>query len=198
MAPFLVNGYFGDQTSYIIEFIIGIAFGFILERSGFGKSTKLAAQFYFKDLTVFKVMFTTIIVAMMLVFFTTGFGWLNFEWVGVNETYLWSQILGGALMGVGFVVGGFCPGTSIVAAATGRIDAVFFLLGTLVAMFGWGETVELWGDFYTKAGYYGRLTLDQVFGLPTGVIIFIIVIGALALFYGAEKVEKLVNEGSKS
>ena len=194
MAPYLVNGYFGDQTSYIIEFFIGVAFGFILERSGFGRSTKLAAQFYFKDLTVFKVMFTAIITAMILIFFTTGFGWLNFEWVGVNETYLWSEIAGGALMGFGFVIGGFCPGTSIVSASTGRIDGMFFLGGTLVAMFFWGETVELWGEFYKSAGYLGRLTLDQVFDVSIGTVIFFIVVGALALFAGAELLEKKMNK----
>lgn len=194
MAPYFVNGYFGDQTSYIIEFFIGIAFGFILERSGFGKSTKLAAQFYFTDLTVLKVMFTTIITAMILIFFTTGFGWLNFDWVGVNETYLWSQLAGGALMGFGFVIGGFCPGTSIVSASTGRIDGMFFLAGTLFAMFFWGETVELWGEFYKSAGYYGRLTLDQVFDVSIGTVIFFIVVGAIALFAGAELVEKKMNK----
>jgi uncharacterized membrane protein YedE/YeeE len=148
-------------------------------------------------MTVLKVMFTAIITAMMLIFMSTGFGWLNFEWMAVNETYLWSEILGGALMGVGFVIGGFCPGTSIVSAATGKIDALFFLAGALTAMFFWGETVELWGDFYKSAGYYGRLTLDQVFGTTKGVVIFFIVIGALALFYGAEKVEKYFSERSK-
>ena len=194
MAPYFVNGYFGDQTSYIIEFFIGIAFGFILERSGFGKSTKLAAQFYFTDLTVLKVMFTTIITAMILIFFTTGFGWLNFDWVGVNETNLWSQLAGGALMGFGFVIGGFCPGTSIVSASTGRIDGMFFLAGTLFAMFFWGETVELWGEFYKSAGYYGRLTLDQVFDVSIGTVIFFIVVGAIAIFAGAELVEKKMNK----
>jgi len=194
MAPFFVNEYFGDQTSYIIEFFIGILFGFVLERSGFGRSTKLAAQFYLKDMTVLKVMFTAIITAMVLIFYTTGFGWLNFEYVGVNETFMHSALLGGALMGVGFVVGGFCPGTSLVGAATGRIDAMFFLLGTLVAMFFWGETVELWGDFYTTAGYYGRFTLDQLFNLSKGTTIFLVVLGALGLFYGAEIVEKKMNK----
>lgn len=198
MAPFYVNGFFGDQIAFVIEFFIGIAFGVILERSGFGRSTKLAAQFYFTDLTVFKVMFTAIITAMMLLFFTNGFGWLNFDWVGVNETYLWSQLAGGLIMGVGFVIGGFCPGTSVVSAATGRIDGMFFLGGAFVSMFLWGETVDLWGDFYKSAGYMGRLTLDQVFNVSIGTVIFFIVVVALALFYGAEIVEKKMNKSEAS
>jgi hypothetical protein len=110
MAPLYINDIISEQTSYLVYFLIGIGFGFVLERAGFGKSTKLAAQFYFTDLTVFKVMFTAIITAMLLVFYTSAVGWLNFEMVGVNETFLYSQLLGGAIMGVGFVVGGFLPG----------------------------------------------------------------------------------------
>jgi uncharacterized membrane protein YedE/YeeE len=194
MAPYFVDGLFGDQTSYVIEFFIGVAFGVILERAGFGRSTKLAAQFYFTDFTVFKVMFSAILTAMMLVFLSTGFGLLNFDWVYVNPTYLWSQMVGGLIMGVGFVIGGFCPGTSIVSASTGRIDGVFFLVGTLFAMFFWGETVDLWGSFYTEAGFLGRLTLDQVTGLSVGTTIFLIVVIALGLFYGAEIVEAKMNK----
>ena len=34
---------------------------FLLERAGFGRADKLAAQFYLRDLTVFKVMFSAIV-----------------------------------------------------------------------------------------------------------------------------------------
>ena len=44
--------------------LIGFAFGYTLEMAGFGDSRKLAAQFYFRELTVFKVMFTAIAVAL--------------------------------------------------------------------------------------------------------------------------------------
>jgi uncharacterized membrane protein YedE/YeeE len=193
MAPFLVDGLFSEQTSFVIEFIIGISFGFILERSGFGNSTKIASQFYFRDMTVIKFMFTTVIFGMMLIFYASGMGWLDFELVGVPATYLNSVILGGVFLGIGFIVGGFCPGTSLVGAATGKIDAMFFIAGALFSMFLWGETAELWGEFYTKAGYYGRLTLDQVFNIDKGITILAIVLFALGLFYIVEKVEKKLN-----
>ena len=63
MAPFFKTGLFTEQISFLIAFVIGISFGFWLERAGFGSSRKLAAQFYFKDLAVLKVMFTAIITA---------------------------------------------------------------------------------------------------------------------------------------
>ena len=101
-----------NPWTYLVFGLIGFGFGFVLEISGFGNSKKLAAQFYFKDLTVLKVMFTAIVTAMVLLFLSVGLGILDFNLVWVNPTYLWPGIVGGLIMGVGFIVGGFCPGTS--------------------------------------------------------------------------------------
>ena len=60
--------------TYVLFGLIGFAFGFTLEMSGFGNSRKLAAQFYFTDLTVLKVMFTAIVTAMVLTFGAAGLG----------------------------------------------------------------------------------------------------------------------------
>src|SRR6266508_2823379 len=128
--------------TYLIFGLIGFAFGFTLEMSGFGNSRKLAAQFYFTDLTVLKVMFTAIITAMVLTFGAVGLGILNFSQVWVNPTYLASGILGGLIMGVGFIVGGFCPTTSLAAASTGKVDGMFFVFGGFFGAFLFSETEE--------------------------------------------------------
>ena len=112
MAPFplALTDLLGHWNAYIVYALIGFAFGYVLEISGFGDSRKLAAQFYFKEMTVLKVMFGAIITAMVLIFLTSGLGLLDFNLVYVNPTYLWPGIVGGLIMGVGFIVGGFCPG----------------------------------------------------------------------------------------
>jgi hypothetical protein len=109
MAPFplLLNEILGKSGAYLVYLIIGFAFGFVLEIAGFAYSPKLAAQFYFKDMTVLKVMFTGIIVAMVLIFGATALGLLDYNLIWVNPTYLWPGILGGLIMGVGFIVGGY-------------------------------------------------------------------------------------------
>src|SRR5512138_2845475 len=154
--------------TYVLFGVIGFAFGFTLEMSGFGNSRKLAAQFYFTDLTVLKVMFTAIVTAMVLTFGAVGLGILDFSQVWVNPTYLSSGILGGLIMGVGFIIGGFCPTTSLAAASTGKIDGMFFVFGGFVGAFLFAETEQYFTNWYTNSGYYGRITLDQVFGVPTG------------------------------
>ena len=106
-GPFPIDVMYGPIGLYVVSFVIGIAFGYILEIAGFAKSTTLAAQFYFKDMTVFKVMFTAILVAMVLLFAAIGLGLIDYNRVWVNPTYLWPGIVGGLIMGAGFIIGGF-------------------------------------------------------------------------------------------
>jgi len=183
-----------NPWTYLLFGLIGFGFGFTLEMSGFGDSRKLAAQFYFKELTVLKVMFTAIAVAMTLTFGAVGLGLLDFNLVWVNPTYLSSGILGGLIMGVGFIIGGFCPTTSLASAATGKIDGMLFMLGGFVGAFLFGETEQYFTQWYNNAGYYGRLTLMDVFGLPSGVIVLLVVAMALFMFWGGEQLERIFGK----
>ena len=182
----------GKYGSYGIYLMIGLLFGATLETAGFGNSKKLAAQFYFKDLTVFKVMFTAIIVACVLIFLSSSIGLLDYNLVWVPPTYLWPGIVGGLIMGAGFIVGGFCPGTSLVAMATGKVDGVFFVLGALTGIFLFGETVSNFAVFF-ESSYMGRFTLPELFGVDYGVVVVAVVVMALLMFWGAEKVESAVG-----
>lgn len=183
-----------NPWTYFVFGLIGFAFGFTLEMSGFGDSRKLAAQFYFTEMTVLKVMFTAIITAMVLLFGASGLGILDFNLVWVNPTYLGTGILGGLIMGVGFIVGGFCPTTSLASASTGKIDGMFFMGGGFFGAFLFGETEKYFDPWYNSAGYYGRLTLDQVFHLPVGVVVALVVFMALFMFWGSEKLEALIGK----
>ncbi len=183
-----------NPWTYVLFAVIGFAFGFTLEMSGFGNSRKLAAQFYFTDLTVLKVMFTAIAVAMTLTFGAVGLGILDFSQVWVNLTYVPSGIFGGLIMGVGFIVGGFCPTTSLASASTGKIDGMFFVGGGFIGAFLFGETEQYFTQWYNNAGYYGRLTLMDVFGLPAGVIVVLVVLMALFMFWGGEQLERIFGK----
>ncbi len=174
---------------YFIHFLIGIAFGAALEMSGFAISTRLAGQFYFKDQTVLKVMFGAVITAMVLIFWFVAMGWLDYDLIWVNPTYLWPGIVGGLIMGVGFIIGGFCPGTSFVSAATGKIDGLLFALGVTAGTLLFGETEPLFHDWWYSSAY-GRLTLFEVFGTSYGVVVAVVVVAALLMFWGAEALER--------
>jgi rhodanese-related sulfurtransferase len=190
--PLALETLVGKPLMFVIFALIGFAFGFALEISGFGNSKKLAAQFYFQEVTVLKVMFTAIIVAMVLIFTTVALGWLDYSAIWVNPTYLWSGIVGGLIMGVGFIIGGFCPGTSLVAAATLKIDGIFFVIGVSVGIFLFGET-ERFYDQWWNGSYYGRLTIMDWLDLPTGVVVLGVVLLALFMFWGGEQLERMVG-----
>ena len=189
MAPFFKYGMFGEDTSLVLAFFIGIGFGFFLERAGFGSARKLVSQFYLNDLAVFKVMFTAIVTAMLGVTYLGWIGWLDLSLVYLVPTYLVPQIIGGLILGVGFVVGGYCPGTSLAATATGRVDGLLYVFGIFAGMFAFAEVYPLVKGFYlTGAGV--AMTLPGTFGLPYGVVVFAVVLMAVGGFYGAGLLEK--------
>jgi rhodanese-related sulfurtransferase len=195
MAPFPLSlvTLFGKTGEFIVYFLIGFGFGYVLEISGFGNSKKLAAQFYFKELTVLKVMFSAIIVAMVLIFAASGLGLLDYNLIWVNPTYLWPGIVGGLIMGVGFIIGGFCPGTSLVSAATFKVDGIFFSLGTLFGIFLFGETVENF-ELFWNSSYLGRLTIQDWLGVDAGWVVLGVVLMALFMFWGSEQLERIVGK----
>lgn len=190
MAPFLNNELFSLDVGLVLSVLIGIGFGFSLERGGFGSSRKLAAQFYLYDMTVFKVMFTAIITAMVGLFGLTRLGFITFDALYINDTYLWAQIAGGLMLGAGFIISGYCPGTSIVATASGKIDGMLTLLGVAAGIF-------LFGVFYTpelqafhKAAHFERLLLSDLLNIDPTIVATAVVIMAGMAFIFAEWVER--------
>ncbi len=187
-APFYKFGLFGDEVSLIIAFVIGIGFGFVLERAGFGSARKLAAQFYFTDLSVLKVMFTAIVTAMVGLYLLSRIGLVDLSQVYLVPTFLVPQIVGGLVLGIGFVIGGYCPGTSCVSAATGRIDGMVYLAGIVAGLVGFAE-------FYPRLEHFlhitsmGQVTLSKLFGISYGLLVFAVVMMALGAFMAAEWAE---------
>jgi rhodanese-related sulfurtransferase len=196
MAPFALVAELGKPGAYAVYLLIGIAFGATLEAAGFANSRKLAAQFYLRDMTVLKVMFTGIITAMVLIFLASAVGLLNYNGLYVPPTYLWPGIVGGLIMGVGFILGGFCPGTSIVALASLKIDGLFFFLGLMAGVFVFGETVGLFAGFWYSS-YLGRFILPEWLGISTGAVVLLVVLMALGAFWAAEKAEAAFGGGPR-
>jgi hypothetical protein len=188
-APLFKFGAFGDETSLVVAFAIGIGFGFFLERAGFGSARKLVSQFYLNDLAVFKVMFTAIVTAMLGLFYLGWMGVVDLKLVYLTPTNIWPQLVGGLVLGFGFVIGGYCPGTALVAIATGKLDALGCALGVAAGVYAIGEAFPLIKGFY-ESGNLGVLTLPQAFHLPYGLVVLLVVLMALGGFAGAGWVER--------
>jgi hypothetical protein len=186
MTTFYGEGTLGTSSALMVAAAIGLAFGFFLERAGFGSSKKLVSIFYFRDFAVFKVMFSAIVVAMLgaRALATAGLVDLS-QWYAL-ETFLWPQIAGGLIFGVGFVMGGWCPGTALVGAASGRGDSLVYLGGV-----GLGSLVYAWVypaiEGFSTAGARGVSTLPDALGLSPGLMALVIVLLAIAAFVGSNK-----------
>ena len=181
MGP-LVPDIISENMSHILGFLIGLAFGAILEQAGFSSSRKLVGLFYGYDFTVLRVFFTAGVVAMVGILGLSHFGLLDLTEIYVNPTYLWSAIVGGLVMGLGFVIGGFCPGTSVSAAAIGKIDAWIFLGGIFIGVLVFTEGYPVFEELY-KAGYMGNIRVPDRFEISANGFAFITVIAAFFAFY---------------
>ncbi len=172
-----------------VAFLIGTGFGFALEQGGFSSSRKLAGMFYGYDATVLKVFFTAAIVALVGSQFLSYFGLLDLNKVFVNEYYVTASIVGGVIMGAGFIMGGFCPGTGVCAVSIGKIDALFYVLGGLTGAFLFAETYPFIQGI-AEANYRGPVKINEVFGLSPGVFTLLLIAAAAVMFWIAELAEK--------
>jgi len=186
-APFLDAA--PGTAGLVAALLLGIAFGWFLERGGMGNARKLAGQFYLTDLTVFKVMFSALVTAMLGAFWLAQLGLLDASRLYVPATFLVPQAIGGVVFGVGFAAAGLCPGTSCVAGASGRIDGFAAIAGLLFGVLVFAEASPLLGGFYTATAR-GAFTLPEASGLPAGVVVALVAGLALAGFAVAERIER--------
>ena len=182
-------GAFSAFTGLFAAFIIGIGFGFFLERGGFSSARKLTAQFYLKDFAVLKVMFTAIVVAGIGFWWLVYLGLLDLSYTFINPTFIWPQIAGGLLLGVGFVIGGYCPGTSCVALSTGKIDALVYLTGIMAGILVYSLVEPAITGFH-NSGSMGEIFVWQWLGTSPGVIVLAAVLMAVGAFTVGTMVEK--------
>jgi uncharacterized membrane protein YedE/YeeE len=176
------------MSGILLPLGIGLAFGVALERAGLGSAKKLTGQFYLTDLTVFKVMFSAIVTAMLGLFWLSRLGWIDLDAIAIPETYLRPQLAGGLVFGAGFALAGLCPGTSCVAAASGRGDGLAVVAGLFAGVLGTGLAFPLFLDFY-ESDARGAWTLPSLLNLSYGGTVLLVVFVALAGFLAAERIE---------
>jgi len=183
------------MSEWLLPLAIGIAFGVALERAGLGNARKLTGQFFLTDLTVFKVMFSAIVTAMLGLFWCSRLGWVDLNALALPETYLRPQLAGGLIFGAGFALAGLCPGTSCVAAASGRGDGLAVIGGLFAGVLGAGLSFPLFVGFYDSDAR-GAWTLPSLLHLPYGSVVLAISIVAILGFIVAEAIERRAPHGA--
>jgi len=189
MGPLVVYEIISENVNLFLAFIIGIGFGFVLESNGFSSSRRLAGMFYGYDTTVLKVFFTAAIVGSVGLLFLGLFKWIDLSSIYINPTYLWSTLGGGVVMGAGFIMGGYCPGTSFCAASIGKLDALAFIGGMFIGILIFTEGYPLWEGFY-NAKFMGSPVISEMIGTSRGFLTLLIILVALGMFWVGEWAEK--------
>ena len=113
---------------------LGTLFGFALNRVGATNPENIINMLRFTDLRLMKAILFAIGLASVALFSGLELGFIDAGHVSIKGAYL-GVIVGGALLGIGFAIAGYCPGTGLAALATGRKDALFFVLGGFVGAF---------------------------------------------------------------
>jgi len=193
MGPLIPNGVIPTEWNFVIAIFIGIAFGYILEASGFSSSRKLAGIFYGYDFVVLKVFFTAVLVSVIGIYYMDYLGFLNISQLYIHPTYLWASIVGGIVMGFGFVMGGFCPGTDLCAIAIGKIDAMAYGVGILIGVFVFSEFFTFLEPMF-DGSYLGHITVVDTLGISPYWFIFLFSILSIVLFYIADLIRKKVKK----
>jgi rhodanese-related sulfurtransferase len=196
MGPF-VPDLISDQMNLVVALVLGLGFGFVLEQAGFSSCRRLTGVFYGTDFTVLRVFFTAAVTAMSGVLLLGSAGLLDTDAIFVNPTWLWPAVVGGAVMGIGFLVGGYCPGTSVCAAAIGKVDAMFFVLGGLLGVLGFAEAYPLVKHFNDSSAL-GPLRIERTLGVSTGAFAFLLIAAAVAAFAATTWIERRVNGAAPS
>jgi uncharacterized membrane protein YedE/YeeE len=183
IAPLAKSGAISASTNLWLAIPIGIVFGYALFHAGFTDSRRIAWAFYFKDVGVPVVMFSAIATGMLGLWGLSLLGVLDISRVYMLPTFLWPMAVGGLIFGMGMVIGGYCPGTAAASLATGKIDALVFIIGFLAGSLVFGDLFPVWGDFY-NSNYLGAYRLDEWLGIglgPTVLGIVVIAVGGTLL-----------------
>jgi uncharacterized membrane protein YedE/YeeE len=171
---------FDSPEKLALGLLTGIVFGFLLQKGRAAKYHVIVGQFLLKDWTVVKIMLTAVLVGSVGVYALVQTGWASLH---IRPALLGGVLVGGVCFGIGIVVFGYCPGTSVAACGEGRRDAMVGVLGML---FGAGLFVALFSTLQSVIkglGDLGKITVPEAFGIPTWTVIgSMIVVGGLAFW----------------
>ena len=164
----------------VIGLLIGIVFGFLLQKGGVTHYDVIIGQLLLTDFTVLKIMLSAVVVGMIGIHLLRSAGMAQLH---PKPGSLGSSLVGGLIFGAGFGILGYCPGTMAGAVGEGSLDALF---GGIVGMLiGTGLFAEFYPALEKKIlniGYFGELTFPELLKVNPWWVIFPVAAGITALF----------------
>jgi hypothetical protein len=167
-----------------IGFVMGILFGFLLQKGGVTNYNVIIGQLILSDFTVVKIMLSAMVTGMIGVHLLRSLGLAKLH---PKPGAFGSVVIGGLIFGVGFALLGYCPGTLAGAVGQGSLDALFGgIVGILIG-------AGLFAEFFPKLdkkllskGYFGEMTWPQLLKVNPWGIVIPIAFGVIALLFWIE------------
>jgi uncharacterized protein len=175
----------------IIGLLIGIVFGFSLEKARVFEPGIIIGQFQLRNFIMLKV-FLTAVATGLLIF--TAFYLLGFERLSWKITVYKADILGGLFLGVGIAMAGSCPGTLFAQLGAGYKDAFVTLMGALLGSFTFMKSQNYLQSVLLSGYPNENLTLDGLLGVPYWVTALILFSVILIILYSLESFRKWTDD----
>jgi uncharacterized membrane protein YedE/YeeE len=173
--------------NYIVALILGVFFGFALNKAGLTKYHKIVNVFRFTDMAVLKFMMTALVVSMSGLYGLRGLGLITFP--AVPATYIAGNLVGGLIFGFGMALSGYCPGTCAAGAGEGKLDYIVpGLLGFLTGAVIYGMTYESVFPSISAIANYGNVVMPDLWNLDPFLTVFAFSLMSLLLFYLIDRV----------
>jgi hypothetical protein len=170
----------------LVPIAIGVTFGVLLERAGLTRYDRIVGVYRFTDLAVLKFLGAALVVGAIAVESARGLGWVTT--LPVTPTHVLAQALGGILLGTGMAAAGFCPGTVVAGAATGRLDyLVPGFAGALAGSYAFAWTAAAVVPATAPIGDAGATTIPSALGVSGGLVVALLAEAALVGFYALER-----------
>jgi len=193
IGPLIPMGEIPAAWDNVLAVILGMGFGFVLEASGFSSSRKIIGTFFGYDFVVLKVFFTAAITSMLSLLYMSELGLLDFSALFIQPSFILAAVIGGIVMGMGFAMGGYCPGTSFCGLAIGKLDAFVFTIGMFAGIFFFSEAFTAFEWLYSATNK-GAPLINESLGLSTGVFALFLIIVAIGMFVVARIIQSKVKK----
>ena len=167
--------------------VFGFLFGWLLQRGGVTDYNVIVNQFRFRDFTVLKIMLTAVVVGGIGVAALHTGGLANLH---IKASPMLAIVLGSAIFGVGMVIYGYCPGTGLAAIGTGSLHALAGVGGMMLGGILYALTFPWVAQHILSMADIGKLTLDQLLGIPVWAVFVVLTGVAGGVFALVRKLEK--------
>jgi hypothetical protein len=152
-----------------IGLLMGVIFGFLLQKGGVTQYDVIIGQLLLKDFTVLKIMLSAVVTGMIGVYLLRGVGLAQLH---PKPASLGASVIGGLIFGIGFGILGYCPGTVAGAVGQGSMDALLGgVIGILIGAGLFAAAYPHLNRWVLRKGDFGDVTLPQLLKVNPWIVI---------------------------